>query len=116
MRSDTEITRTLQCVLSAEEETMRRAKRNSMIVAVVVLTLAGAAFAQKPPRNVSPRRHPNIAAAQRLSEQAFEKIVAAQRANEWDMKGHAQKAKELLEQVNNELKAAAEAANENRPK
>jgi transketolase len=38
-----------------------------------------------------------IAAAQRLSKQAWEKIVAAQRANEWDMKGHAQKAKELLD-------------------
>jgi len=37
--------------------------------------------------------------------------VAAQRANEWDMGGHAQKAKDLLEQVNNELKQAAEAAN-----
>ena len=82
------------------------------LVAVGVLLLAGVAFAQKPAQNVSPKRHPNIAAAQRLSEQAFEKIVAAQRANEWDMKGHAQKAKELLEQVNNELKQAAEAANQ----
>jgi hypothetical protein len=68
--------------------------------------------AQKPKRNVSPRRHPNIAAAQRLSQQAFNKIVAAQEANEWDLKGHAQKAKELLDQVNAELKLAAEAANE----
>jgi hypothetical protein len=29
----------------------------------------------------------------------------------FDMKGHARKAKDLLEQVNNELKEAAEAAN-----
>jgi hypothetical protein len=48
-----------------------------------------------------------------MAQNAYEKIIAAQHANEWDMKGHAQKAKELLEQVNNELKAAAEAANEN---
>ena len=32
-----------------------------------------------------------------------------QKINEWDMEGHAQKAKELLDQVNNELKLVAEA-------
>ncbi len=85
-----------------------------MLIAAGVLLLAGAALAEGPPaRNVSPKRHPNIAAAQRMAQNAYEKIIAAQHANEWDMKGHAQKAKELLEQVNNELKAAAEAANEN---
>jgi len=56
------------------------------------------ALAQKPVQNVNPHRHPNLAAAQRLSEQAYQKIIAAQDANEWDMQGHAQKAKELLEQ------------------
>ncbi|HYS05736.1 MAG TPA: hypothetical protein VEW47_11150 [Candidatus Dormibacteraeota bacterium] len=61
-------------------------------------------------------RHPNLAAAQRLAWEAFEKIAAAQRANEWDMNGHAQKAKELLDQVSIELKEAAEAANQNAPK
>jgi len=68
-------------------------------------------LAQAPARDISAKRHPNLAAAQRLSQQAWEKITAAQAANEWDMGGHAQKAKELLDQVNNELKAAAEAAN-----
>jgi len=48
-----------------------------------------------------------------LSEQAYNKIIAAQEANEWDMQGHAQKAKELLEQANQQLKLAAEAANKN---
>ena len=89
--------------------------KKAMIVALSVLMLAGVAFAQrKPARNVRPGRHPNIAAAQRLSRQAYDKIIAAQRANEWDMNGHAQKAKELLEQVNSELKLAAEAANLNK--
>ena len=74
------------------------------------LLLGGIAIAQ-PKQNVSGARHPNIAAAQRLSKQAFEKILDAQRANEWDMQGHAQKAKELLEQASNELKLAAQAAN-----
>ena len=57
-----------------------------------------------------PSRHPNIAAAQRLTQQAYEKLVSAQQANEWDMEGHAQKAKNLLDEVNRELKIAAAAA------
>jgi len=70
-------------------------------------------LAQRPKENVSGKRHPNLAAAQRLSAQAYQRILDAQKANEWDMNGHAQKAKELLDQVNNELKEAAEAANKN---
>jgi len=70
-------------------------------------------LAQRPVRNVSGARHPNLAAAQRLSRQAWQRLVDAQQANEWDMQGHAQKAKELLDQVNNELKMAAQAANRN---
>jgi hypothetical protein len=81
---------------------------------VVALLCACIAVAQKPVQNVNPQHHPNLAAAQHHSEQAYNKIVAAQRANEWDMQGHAQKAKELLEQVNQELKLAAQAANKNR--
>lgn len=83
-------------------------------IATLTLLAGSAASAGKPARNISPRRHPNLAAAQRMSRQAFEKVMAAQRANEWDMAGHAQKAKELLDQVNIELKAAAEEASENR--
>lgn len=77
-----------------------------MIIGVVAL-------AQPPARNISGKRHPNLAAAQRLSQQAYQKIIAAQQANEWDMQGHAQKAKELLDQANNELRQAATAANHN---
>ncbi len=75
------------------------------------LVLAGALALAQPEHNVSGARHPNLSAAQRLTQQAWDKIVAAQEANEFDMKGHAQKAKELLDQANRELKAAAEAAN-----
>lgn len=81
-----------------------------------VLLIGTVAFAQRPERDVSGRRHPNLAAAQRLSQQAFEKITAAQEANEWDMQGHARKAKQLLDEVNRELKLAAEAANRNGPR
>jgi hypothetical protein len=75
------------------------------------LICGGVVVAQMPKDNVSAKRHPNLADAQRLSQQAFEKIGAAQQANEWDMQGHAAKAKDLLDQVNRELKLAAEAAN-----
>jgi len=77
------------------------------------LLIGGLALAQ-PKQNVSGAKHPNIAAAQRLSEQAYQKITAAQQANEWDMQGHAAKAKQLLEEVNNELRQAATAANNNK--
>jgi hypothetical protein len=80
----------------------------------LALVCAGILFAQNPPaRNVNPARHPNIAAAQRLCDQAFQRISAAQAANEWDLGGHAEKAKELLDQAGRELKLAAEAANRN---
>ncbi len=80
------------------------------VIAFVCLLVGGILFAQ-PARNISGKRHPNLAAAQRFSQQAYEKVTAAQEANEWDMQGHAQKAKELLDQVNRELKMAAESAN-----
>jgi F0F1-type ATP synthase membrane subunit b/b' len=78
-----------------------------------MLVFPVAILAQKPVQNVSHQRHPNIAAAQHLAEQAFNKITAAQKANEFDMDGHAAKAKDLLDQANRELKLAAEAANKN---
>ena len=61
--------------------------------------------------NVSPARHPNLAAAQRFIEKAINKISEAQRVNEYDMNGHAAKAKVLLDQAYAEIKLAAEAAN-----
>lgn len=84
-----------------------------LFVIVLAMLCTGLLFAQKKPvQNISARRHPNLAAAQRLADQAYQKIVAAQRANEWDLNGHAQKAKDLLDEVNRELKEAAEASNE----
>jgi hypothetical protein len=62
-------------------------------------------------QDVSWRRHPNLAAAQHLIDQAYAKISEAQGANEFDMDGHAARAKDHLEQANREIKLAAEAAN-----
>jgi hypothetical protein len=56
-------------------------------------------------------RHPNLEAAQRLINQAFDRITAAQQANEWDMDGHAAKAKDLLADAKEQIRMAAAAAN-----
>jgi hypothetical protein len=92
--------------------------RNIVLSTLIGSTMLASGFivAQQgaPVHDVSSERHPNLSAAQRLSQQAFEKVTAAQQANEWDMEGHAAKAKELLDQVNKELKLSAEAANKNR--
>ena len=88
---------------------MDKSRLFTAVIGSIVLA-AGIAIAQ-PARNINPARHPNLAAAQRFSQQAFERISAAQQANEWDMQGHAAKAKELLDQVSRELKLAAETAN-----
>lgn len=88
-----------------------------MLFAIGFSTLmltSSAVFAAQPAANVSQRMHPNLAAAQRLSIQAHQEIVRAQRANRHHLNGHAQKAKELLVEVNYELKLAAETANQNR--
>ena len=78
----------------------------------IALLLSTTTFAQRPARNISPAVHKNLAAAQKLVTQAFDKISAAQVANLGELGGHAQKAKELLQQANAELKLAAEASNE----
>ena len=67
--------------------------------------------AREPTLNVSPYRHGNIARAQEFSRNAFDAMTQAQQANEFDMGGHAEHAKQLLAQANDEMKLAAEWAN-----
>jgi hypothetical protein len=86
------------------------------LIKALSLTIAlsapvGLALAKEPVKNVSAAKHPNLSAAQKLAAQAFDKLEAAQKANEYDMDGHAQKAKDLLKQASDEIKLAAEAAN-----
>ncbi len=78
---------------------------------VSVVAPLSIALAKDPVQNTSKAKHPNLAAAQKLAAQAFEKLEAAQKANEYDMEGHAQKAKDALKLANDEIKLAAEAAN-----
>ena len=77
----------------------------ALVTAFIATT---AVYAQKP--NVNANRHPNLAAAQADLTRAWNKILDAQKANEFDLGGHAQKAKDLIDQANKELKQAAEAA------
>ena len=85
----------------------------ALSLTIAIAAPLGLAIAKEPVKNVSKERHPNLAAAQKLSAQAFEKLEAAQKANEFDMDGHAQKAKDMLKAANDEIKLAAEAANKN---
>ena len=56
--------------------------------------------------------HPNLNEAHNLVLKAIDKLDAAQKANEFDLGGHAAKAKDLLAQAEGEIKQAKEAAND----
>ena len=74
------------------------------------LVASGVTIAQ----NVDPGRHPNLAKAQDLIDRAIDRVSDAQQANEYDMGGHAAKAKELLLRAREEIKIAAMEANHHR--
>jgi len=76
----------------------------ALVFCVVIL-------AQEPVQDIDKKLHPNLAQAQLLVVQANQYVAAAQKDNAYDMQGHAEKARQLLAQVNQELKAAAEASN-----
>ena len=65
-----------------------------------------------PVLNIDPARHGNLAGAQSYVLGAYDKLSDAQAANHGALGGHAARAKELLRQANDELKWAAETANE----
>jgi len=75
------------------------------------LICSGVMLAQDPVRDIDQNRHPELAAAQSHVVEASAAVLAAQKYNKGDMHGHAEKARLLLVQVNQELKLAAEAAN-----
>lgn len=87
-------------------------KKMRVLAAFLITVLfCGVTLAQKPVQDINPKRHPELAEAQRLVAQANDYIEKAQVANKGDMQGHAEKARQLLAQANQELKEAAEAAN-----
>ncbi len=86
---------------------------SSALITVGLISVATAACAQVPPpvQNINPHHHPNLAAAQQHIGEAYNFISAAQRANQNQLGGHADRAKQLLDQASAELKAAALTAN-----
>ena len=91
--------------------------RNVVLGSVVGLGLFAGGFlaAQGPPaENIDGARHPHLAAAQHHIREAWGEVNEAQHANDWDMDGHAEHARALLDQAAAELKASAEAANHHR--
>ena len=92
---------------------MRSSILRSVVICLAIAAPLGLAVAKEeaPATNVKKSRHPNLAAAQILISEAFAKLEAAQKANEYDLDGHAAKAKALLSQAADEIKKAAEAAN-----
>jgi hypothetical protein len=76
------------------------------------LIAGGIVVAQGPPaENIDPARHPHLAAAQHHIHESWREIDEAQHANDWDMDGHAERARQLLDQASRELKLSAEASN-----
>jgi hypothetical protein len=75
------------------------------------LFCSGVTLAQEPVRDIDPKKHPNLAAAQFHVVEANNAVIVAQQDNRYDMHGHATKARQLLVQANQELKVAAEEAN-----
>lgn len=84
-------------------------KKLAALVSIFVFCMIIAA--QEPVVDIDKRVHPNLAAAQQHIVEANRFIATAQKANRYDMKGHAEKARQLLMEADQELKAAAEAAN-----
>jgi hypothetical protein len=84
-------------------------KRFAIGVSAALALASGVAFAKGPLAG-----HPNLKAAHNQVRQAIERITAAQNANEYDMNGHAAKAKEFLVLAEREIALAGEAATANR--
>ena len=87
-------------------------KRTLVFPAILTAMLfCGATLAQEPVQDINPKIHPHLAAAQKYVVEANAAIQTAQKDNKYDMKDHAEKARQLLVEANKELKLAAEAAN-----
>jgi hypothetical protein len=83
------------------------AKMKKLAATVSILAFCMAISAQEPVVNISKRVHPNLATAQELIVEANRYIAIAQKDNRYDLKGHALKARQLLVEANQELRAAA---------
>src|SRR5262245_7715294 len=86
-----------------KEEQMSKL-RTVIVTAVIALPLGALAAGAL-------KGHPNLQAANKALTTAWTKISAAQKANEFDLDGHAAKAKDAIKLAQDELKLAAATAN-----
>lgn len=92
-------------------------KKTTAFATLMALALfSGVALAQEPVVNIDKNRHPNLAEAQEHIVAANAAIARAQRDNRYDMKDHAEKARQHLAEADRELRAAASTANESMKK
>jgi hypothetical protein len=76
------------------------------------LVAGGYMIGQNPPApNIDKYMHPNLYDAQVDCDRAYQSLKAAQKANDYDMNGHASRAEQLLVDASREIKLAALAAN-----
>jgi negative regulator of sigma E activity len=80
-----------------------------LAAAVGLVTVATIAIAQTV-QNVDPGRHGNLASAQSLIAQAYQRMTEAQQSNNYELGGHASRAKQLLSEAANEIGLAAATA------
>jgi hypothetical protein len=76
----------------------------------LVLGCSGLVLAQEPVVDIG-TRHGNLRAAQQYIVSAYQRIQQAQSANDGQLGGHAQRAKDYLTQADQELRLAANVSN-----
>ena len=82
-----------------------------LVLSVVICgRMLAAQDAQAPVVNIDPSQHGNLSAAQGDIVDAYQRIQMAQQANEGQLGGHAQKARDFLSQADAELRLAADFA------
>ena len=89
-----------------------QSRLGTFLLGLAVAAPLSIALAQAPTKDGKTGKysHPNLMAADKLCAQAFAKLEAAQVANEYDLDGHAKKAKDLIKQAQDEIKLATAAA------
>jgi hypothetical protein len=87
--------------------------KKSLITTTAVLAIIGgvSVLYARPVVNIDSHHHGNLAAAQNDIVEAYDSLDRAQKANEDQLGGHAQKAKELLIEADQEIRRAANVAN-----
>ena len=86
--------------------------KKSLVISTIfsAALLCSVTLAQDPVEDIDKGLHPNLAQAQHNVVEANKWVSFAQNDNRYDMHGHAENARRLLVQVNQELKLAAVSA------